>query len=250
MQSKLSLCITFVFLCASPVASHVVHAEDRRSAVELGVDAYNHGQIATALRILSGEAKRGDSDAQVNLGYMYARGEGVAQNQAEAFRLYLLSAKQGNGEGMNAVGYKYQYGTGVPPDIAKAVYWYCMAVERGNPRAMNNLALLYENGLGVPRDIDEARDLWRQAAERGHTNGMYKLARSFLSGSDGTVDTQQGVTWLKRAAQNGQPLAQQMLRRMGYRDAMPPPINEAKAMRLQPKDIAPGHARACGSVIS
>jgi TPR repeat protein len=55
-------------------------------------------------------ADAGDPDAQLNLGYLYARGQGVAQNQQEAMRLYLLSAKQGNPEGMNAVGFKYRYG--------------------------------------------------------------------------------------------------------------------------------------------
>ncbi|MGE0575660.1 hypothetical protein [Reyranella sp.] len=35
----------------------------------------------------------GDSDAQVNLGYLYACGHGVPINQEEALRLYLLSAR-------------------------------------------------------------------------------------------------------------------------------------------------------------
>src|ERR1700735_5306132 len=68
--------------------------------VVAGVEAYNRGDIATAYRLLSSEADHGDSDAEVNLGYLYARGQGVPMNQQEAFRLYGLSAAQGNGEGM------------------------------------------------------------------------------------------------------------------------------------------------------
>lgn len=53
-----------------------------------------------------------------------------------------------------------------------------------------------------------------------------------------------------RAAENGQPLAQQALRDMGYRGNWPPPVIEGAMMRLQPKDITSGHAPARGSVIS
>jgi uncharacterized protein len=92
------------------------------------MQAYNKGDVATAYRLLRQEADAGDSDAQVNLGYLYARGQGVVADQKEAFRLYALSAEQGNGEGTNALGFKYQYGTGVAKDIDRAIYWYCEAV--------------------------------------------------------------------------------------------------------------------------
>ena len=36
--------------------------------------AYNTGDINTAYRLLKQEADKGDAEAQVNLGYLYARG--------------------------------------------------------------------------------------------------------------------------------------------------------------------------------
>ncbi len=57
-----------------------------------GMKAYNRGDFATAYRLLRQEADAGDAEAQVNLGYMYARGQGVKADQLEAFRLYTLSA--------------------------------------------------------------------------------------------------------------------------------------------------------------
>jgi TPR repeat protein len=134
-----------------------------------GMEAYNRGDFTAAYRLLEQEAKSGDPEAQVNLGYLFARGQGVFANQGEALRLYSLSAARGDGEGMNAVGYKYQYGTGVNKDIDVAVHWYCKAVEAGNARGMNNLAILLSDGLGVPKDEEQARDLWRQSAALGHT---------------------------------------------------------------------------------
>lgn len=210
-----------------------------------GVDAYNHSNIALAFMNLRAAADCGNSDAQVNLGYMYARGQGVSADQTEALRLYQLSAAQGNGEGMNAVAYKYQYGTGVAVDISQAVQWYCKAVERGNARAMNNLALLYLRGSGVPRSIEVARDLWKQSAERGHANAMFNLGMSYLEGP-GERDTEQGTKLVIEAALHGHEQAQQRLRNSGYKGELPPPLDEAAIMTIQPSQLSPGHAPACG----
>jgi len=214
------------------------------------IEAYNRGDFATAFLGLKAEADQGDSDAEVNLGYLYARGQGVVANQIEAFHLYERSAGQGNGEGMNALGYKYQFGTGIAVDMHKAVNWYCLAVLHGNPCAMNNLALLLADGNSVPRDVGEARNLWREAAERGHVNAMWNLGRSLLAGPGAPLDPDQGKRWVLLAAQNGQLAAEQYLRQAGYLGALPPPRDEAAMMILQPRDAAPGRAAICGSLVS
>jgi uncharacterized protein len=214
------------------------------------IDAYNRGDFAAAFFALKAEADRGDSDAEVNLGYLYARGQGVSADQLEAFHLYELSAEQGNGEGMNALGYKYQFGTGIAPDMHKAVNWYCLAVLHGNPRAMNNLALLLAQGKSIPRDIGEARSLWRQAAGRGHVNAMWNLGTSLAAGPGTPLDPEEGNRWILLAARNGQPAAEQYVRRAGYHDPLPPPRDEAATMTLQPRDAPPGKAAICGSLVS
>ncbi len=212
-----------------------------------GMDAYNRGDVENAYRLLAQEARAGDAEAQVNLGYLYARGQGVAVNQTTAFRLYELSAAQGDSEGMNALGYKYQYGTGVAPDIAIAVHWYCKAVEAGNARAMNNLGLLLSAGAGVPRDLNQARDLWRQSAASGHASAMTNLAFSYLAGP--RPDRDQALAWMKRAAEGGQPKAQAFLRAGGYTGPLPPPVDQAAKMIPSVRG-ASGHARICGDFIS
>jgi TPR repeat protein len=143
--------------------------------------------------LLNQEAKARDAEAQANLGYLFARGQGVFADQQEALRLYNLSAAQGDGEGMNAVGYKYQYGTGVNKDIGLAVHWYCKAVEAGNGRGMNNLAILLSDGSGVPKDEEQARDLWRQPAMLGHVNAMANPAFSYLQSENARRDQVQGL---------------------------------------------------------
>ena len=219
-----------------------------RDTIE-GMDAYNRGDIATAYRLLAEQARAGNAEAQVNLGYLYARGQGVAVNQITAFRLYEMSAAQGDSEGMNALGYKYQYGTGVAPDIAMAVHWYCKAVEAGNARAMNNLALLLDAGAGVPRDLDQARDLWRQSAASGHTSAMANLGFSYLKGTVGEKERAEALRWLKRAADGGQPKAQAYLRANGYAGPLPAPVDQAAKMIPTVRGVS-GRARICGDFIS
>jgi uncharacterized protein len=213
------------------------------------VDAYNHGDFALAFRLLSQGAASGNSDAQVNLGYMFARGHGVKADQAQALRLYELSAQQNNGEGTNALGYKFQFGTGVKADIDRAVHYYCLAVMQGNPRAMNNLAILVNRGQGVPQDAEEARRLWRQAAEGGDVNSMFNLGASLLADPEQTV-RQGAASWIQRAAMAGQVLGQRMLRQWGYTGTLPPARDNALLMKIQPADMPSGRTKICVDLVS
>jgi TPR repeat protein len=230
----------------------VARADDSQPSpnVIAGINAYNRGDVATAYALLKQEADRGDSDAEVNLGYLYARGQGVAMDQVAAFHLYDLSAQQGNGEGMNALGYKYQFGTGIKPDIAQAIRWYCAALHLGNPRAMNNLALMLDTGKDVPRDVAAARDLWQQSIDHGEVNGMTNLGISLIRDPNRPKNRQTGTRLIYEAANRGQFGAQQLLRQNGYRGALPPPIDFSGQMKLQPRNAVPGHADICGSLIS
>ena len=65
---------------------------------------------------LRARAEAGDAEAQFNLGTVYADGEGVPQDDAEAARWFRLAADQGLGEAQNNLGFMYDTGRGVPQD--------------------------------------------------------------------------------------------------------------------------------------
>jgi TPR repeat protein len=211
-----------------------------------GMQAYNRGDVATAFRLLRQAADAGDSEAQVNLGYLYARGHGVREDQAEALRLYELAAKAGSSEGMNAIGYKYLWGTGVKRDPKQAAYWFCESVVRGNPRAMNNLALMLATGE-PHHDEPEARNLWEQAAKLGHVNAMNNLGLSYVNGRERNL--QKADEWMTRAAQAGHPNAQRYLRSRGVMGPFPRPVNVGNVMTPAPKNVV-GHTKECGLYIA
>ena len=60
-----------------------------------GVNAYNQGNYAEALRIFKSLAVQGLAKAQYNLGVMYENGQGVAQDYTEAVKWYRKGADQG-----------------------------------------------------------------------------------------------------------------------------------------------------------
>jgi TPR repeat protein len=239
--------VAVVLLSAMSFSAPAADAKTPREITIEGIESYNNGIFNLAFRLLKTAADLGDSDAQVNLGYMYARGQGTKADQAEAMRLYRLSADSGNGEGMNAIAYKYTYGTGVPIDMKMAVRWYCRAIAQGNPRALNNLGLLHAQGVGIAFDMDEALDLWRQSAELGHANAMLNLGLALLQMPGAPQKQAEGKAWVVRAAQLGQPDAIGWLKSNGYDGSLPQPINTTGQMALAPPKAEAGNAKECAT---
>ena len=72
------------------LASGVSWAED----YDAGLEAFNAGDYETAYETWRPMAEQGDAVAQNRLGIMYARGQGVAQDDAEAVRWYQAASAQ------------------------------------------------------------------------------------------------------------------------------------------------------------
>ena len=80
-------------------------------------------------------AQSEDKDAQYYLGWTYATGKGVPQDDAEAIKWFRKAADQGLANAQAALGIMYATGRGVPQDNAEAVKWYRKAVDQGNVEA-------------------------------------------------------------------------------------------------------------------
>jgi hypothetical protein len=105
--------LTALMLFATPVG-----AEDW----EDGLDAYYAGDYQKALRLWKPLAEQGDTEAQFNVGYMYAHGRGVPEDETKAVHWYRKAAEQGLASGQLGLGVMYAEGEGVPENDAKAVY--------------------------------------------------------------------------------------------------------------------------------
>lgn len=106
--------------------------------------AYVHGDYGAAVKELRDLAEHGEARAQYDLGLLYDKGQGVAQ------------------------------------DNQQALHWYRKAAEQGEPRAQYNLGLLYANGQGVPQDYVEAYVWIGLASAQGEAHAPE--ARAYLAG--------------------------------------------------------------------
>jgi len=108
-------------------------------------------------------AEQGDASAQYFLGSMYALGDGVPENDAEAVKWFRLAAEQGNARAQTNLGLVYANGEGVPENDAEAVKWYRLAAEQGDASAQYFLGEMYALGDGVLRSGAAAADWYYKA---------------------------------------------------------------------------------------
>ena len=121
-----------------------------------GLDAHNRGDYATALREWKPLAERGNARAQHELGYMYAKGQGVSRDYAKAASWFHKAAEQGHALSQKFLGDMYKRGRGLPKDYAQAVKWYREAAKQGEAWGQLSLGRMYEKGWGVSQDYAEA----------------------------------------------------------------------------------------------
>ena len=122
-----------------------------------GIAAYRSGDYETALQEFKPLAAKGNADAQVNLGLLYARGQGVSQDYKAAATWYRKAAEQGQSDAQFNLGSLYYDGLGgLARDFNKASEWYTKAANAGQIDAQYNLGLMYVTGQGVPLSMVQA----------------------------------------------------------------------------------------------
>ena len=88
------------------------------------------------------EAEKGDADAQNNLGFAYANGEGVVKNEAEAVKWYRKAADQGDADAQFNLGKMYAAGRGVVKDEVEAYKWFLLSGAQGTDPAKKGIEIM------------------------------------------------------------------------------------------------------------
>ena len=134
---------------------------------QAGMDAYNRGDYATALREWRPLAEQGDALAQFNLGVLYRKGRGAPQDDVQARQWFEKSAAQGQAKAQFNLGTLYFNGEGVAKDYPQAFRWFRLAADQGEALAQTKIAIMYDEGQGVPQDIVQAYKWYSLAATNG-----------------------------------------------------------------------------------
>jgi TPR repeat protein len=118
--------LTFTLLTVTPSAA-------RADAYDSGMDAYQAGDYAQALRRWQTLAKQGHAQALYNLGFIYEFGYGVTASDTQAFSHYLRAAQQGHTQAQQTVAWMYARGKGTESDSAQAARWNDIAAHANQP---------------------------------------------------------------------------------------------------------------------
>jgi len=138
------------------------------SSYQEGLDAYERGDYDTVMKDLRQRAEQGDANAQFELGFKYAHGQGVSRDDQEAAKLYRLSAEQGNAAAQYRLGLMYHEGLGIPQDYQEALRWFRLAADQGHAGSQDFIGNMYVLGQGVPRDYVLAHMWSNLAAAQGY----------------------------------------------------------------------------------
>ncbi len=131
--------------------------------VKTGVDAWERGDFAAAVKEWRPLAVKGDADAQFNL--------------AQAYR----------------------FGRGVPSDMKQAEDWYRRAATQGHVQAEDNLGLImFQNG-----DTAGAMPLIERSANRGEPRAQFVYGTALFNGDMAKQDWPRAYGYMTRASAAG-----------------------------------------------
>lgn len=156
-------------------------------------------------------AEKGDADAQLQLGSMYARGEGVEKSLVKAAKWHRKAAEAGLARAQLILSMDLTYGRGVKADPVESVRWMRKAADQKLADAQFDLGLAYANGEGVAQNSVEAVKWFRLAAAQNMADAACELGRCYFDGTGVPTDPSQGITWTTKAAQQGFASAQNRL---------------------------------------
>ena len=178
-----------------------------------------------------------------SIGWHYATGNGIEQNDLEAAKWWKKAAEQGNDIAQYNLGNCYYNGKGVEQNYIEAVKWYRKAAEQGNQYAQTTLGGCYRDGEGVEQNYIEAVKWYRKAAEQGYAFAQYYLAFCYRFGKGVEQNYAEAVKWYRKAAEQGYKYAQKSLGDC-YRDGEGVEQNYAEAAKWYQKAAEQGDGEA------
>jgi len=128
--------IVLLCLLASPI-----WAQD----FDKGMEAYQGGNYELAFQEFYPLAEQGLADAQLIIGLMYDKGQGLQHDYVKAAKWYKKAAEQGLVPAQTLLGFMYGEGRGVIQDDIKAHKWLNIAASQGVEDAAKGRDMVVED---------------------------------------------------------------------------------------------------------
>jgi TPR repeat protein len=220
---RLGIAAQFVVLL---LLSNFAHADQ----LEEGEGAYMRGDYSTAIKILLPLADNGNMDAVYDLATLYFT-RGSKGDLAESEKFYKIAAYHGVTKAQLRLGQMYHKGQGVERDLSEAFFWYGLAAsEQAEAVHLRDIVahqLSSDELNAVKRRVKDREALLinddRTAANHGDTRALARLKRKAEGGSLGAQrgmaslyldnewtdngllkkDNREAIKWLLLAAEQG-----------------------------------------------
>jgi TPR repeat protein len=171
-QSLLAALLAFgVATTAQAHSPGVPQDPEQLARYRAGLAAYYKQDHAAALEAWRPMAEKGSSAAQLFLGFMHARGQGVTQDDRAAAEWYRRAAEQDNMLAQIRLAVMYRRGQGVSQDPVAAHLWASLATR--DEKHLRNVATALRRAVEkdmTPEQIAEAEQLRRDWLKQHKTS--------------------------------------------------------------------------------
>ena len=131
------------------------------------------------IKELTEKARKGDVEAQTQLGEAYLHGIDTKIDYKKAMEWSKKAAAKKSYRAMTNVGIIYLEGLGVEKDYKKAFKSLSDGVDGGDMKAPKYLGIIYQNGLGQEKSFDTAAFYYEIADSSGDMTVRYNLGKIY-----------------------------------------------------------------------
>jgi len=188
-------------------------------------------------------AGRGDVSAISNLGFMYAKGIGIEQNEKDGVEWYHKAAELGHVTSQFNLGVMYAKGRGIEQNYIESLKWYKKAAEQGDLTAQATVGMMFAKGIGCEKNNEVALHWYQKAASKGDVKAQYNLGNMYVKGVGADIDEFEAFRWHQKAAEQDHPNAQLNLAYM-YGKGLGVERDDVKSFEWYKKAAEQGHTNA------
>ncbi len=166
------------FICIIVLAGCTTAAESQKefSDALMHYSQTDSGSQLKGKELLLRAADHGNADAELTLGYAYAKGErGFEIDATKGFTYFLKAARKGNRDAQYNVGLSFVRGQGIEKNEEDALQWFTKAARQGDAGAEFALGVMHYNGEGTEKSLLEAVSWFTLAAEKRYEGAAEAL---------------------------------------------------------------------------
>lgn len=221
----------------------------------LGTVYEEAGDLEQAAKWYSLASNGGSAKGTYHLGQLFLQGHGsMVVNRHKAYSLFAMAAKNGQMEAWNGMGLCYESGVGIDQNVSLAVNYYRKGAQAGHIHAMYNLGyVLVKNAIEILDNMKKVKIIASHVHHLRYGDRGEEILEDELPPEQSEVyldmgkkteqALEEGIHWLRAAAENKIPDASFQLGRL-YEQAIGVPLDTHAALAHYRRAADAKHAKA------